>query len=161
MIIDGLSFVNFTVMWLLVGIVLVLIELAMPGLFFFLSFAFGSLFGAIASFIGYSLLVQCFVVLLVSLIQFNSMRRVLRRFNEVKAEQGETNMQGLIGRVAHVVRAIIPPNHGYVKIGGEEWAAEHVNQELIEKDTQVRVVRVVGNRVIVKKYDKKVAHLRY
>ena len=135
------------VIWLLSGLGLLLVELATPGLFFFISFAFGCLFGALGAVLGYSLVVQCSVALLVSIIQFTSMRRALRRFTDTA--HVPTNVQALAGKRAVVVVAITPEQTGQVKIGGEQWAA--TAHEKVAVEELVNVVKVEGNKVVVKK----------
>jgi len=40
---------------------------------------------------------------------------------------------------------------GRVKIGGEEWKAKSVNDEIIDKNSPVVILGVEGNKVLVKK----------
>lgn len=134
------------VAWLLIALVLMLVELATPGLFFFISFAFGALFGALAAALNYSLVLQCSVALLVSVIQFLSMRRTLQRFTNTT--HAPTNVHALVGKRGIVLQPMAPGLLGQVKIGGEQWQAE--SQEKINVETWAQVLRVAGNRVIVK-----------
>lgn len=135
-----------TVVWLLAGLALLLVELATPGLFFFISFAFGCLFGALGALLGYSLMVQCSVGLLVSIIQFSSMKRALRRFTDTA--HAPTNVHALAGKEAIVIEAITSQKNGQVKIGGEQWAATATANISVEET--VKVVKVEGNKVLVK-----------
>lgn len=134
-----------SVIWLLASISLLLVELSTPGLFFFVSFAFGCLFGALGAALGYSLTVQCCAALLVSLIQFNAMRRALRRFTTTPTFK--SNVQALVGQEGVVVKEISPPVLGDVKIGGEVWLAQA--DEPIEIGSAVKILRIEGNKVIV------------
>jgi membrane protein implicated in regulation of membrane protease activity len=134
-----------TVVWVLAGLTFLLIELSTPGLFFFISFGFGCLFGALTAALGYSVTVQCSLALGVALFQFHSMRRVLNRFNT--SGGSHTNIHALHGKEAIVVDAIIPPRNGQVKIGGEVWAARS-SYELAD-GTEVIVESVRGNTVVV------------
>ncbi len=143
---DQLWSITPMVVWLLSAMVLMLIELATPGVFFFISFAFGALFGALAAALNYSLMVQCSIALLVSVIQFFSMRRTLKRFTN--STHTPTNVHALVGQRGIVVQPLAPGLLGQVKIGGERWAAE--SQEKIKAQTWVQVLRIAGNRVIVK-----------
>ena len=134
--------------WLLTSLMLLFIELATPGLFFFVSFSFGSLFGALVAFLGYPFPVQCAVVLIVSIVQFTSMRRRLRRFNREKRH--ESNVHALVGKQGVVTRAIGEHEAGLVKLGGETWSATCTEQGVIKKGAKVQVMRIEGNRVVVR-----------
>lgn len=144
---DSILSLPASVIWLLASISLLLVELSTPGLFFFVSFAFGCLFGALGAALGYSLMVQCSAALLVSLIQFNTMRRALRRFTT--APTFKSNVQGLVGQTGVVVKEIAPPVLGDVKIGGEVWLAQA--DEPIGMGSAVKILRIEGNKVIVVK----------
>jgi len=133
------------VLWVVAGLVLLLVELNFPGLFFFVSFAFGCLFGAFGAWLGYSLATQFIIVLIVSLIQFNAMRRLLRRYTE--SVQIPTNMQALLGKRAVVIEPISAHKTGAVKIAGELWAASAPYE--CPEGSVVKVLRVEGNRVVV------------
>ena len=134
-----------SIIWLLAGVVLLLIELLTPGLFFFISFAFGSLFGALAAFLVYSLYLQCAIVLVVALIQFAGMRRRLKQFTD--SVQAPTNMHALLGKKGVVLAEITSLQAGSVKVGGEEWAAS--SAVVCSVGSCVKVLRVEGNRLIV------------
>jgi len=136
------------VTWLLVSLALLLVELATPGIFFFVSFAFGSLFGALVASLGYPLPVQCATVLVISIIQFTAMRRRLRSFNNKSSLA--TNVHALLGKRGVVVRDITQHQPGLVKLGGEEWSATCSEGKKIAKGKSIQVVRLQGNRVIVK-----------
>ncbi|MDQ5890528.1 MAG: hypothetical protein QG604_402 [Candidatus Dependentiae bacterium] len=133
------------VLWLISGVVLLLVELMTPGLFFFISFAFGCLFGALAAWLGYSFAIQATSALVVALIQFNGMRRSLRQFTNTV--QAPTNTQALLGKRTVVITAITPHSNGTVKVGGETWTAS--SEFTCAVGSVVKVLRVEGNRVIV------------
>jgi membrane protein implicated in regulation of membrane protease activity len=134
-----------SIIWLLAGVGLLLIELLTPGLFFFISFAFGSLFGALAAVLGYSVTVQSLIALGVSLIQFLGMRRRLKQFTD--SVHAPTNMHALHGKKGVVLSEITPLNAGSVKVGGEQWAASSL--VVCPVGACVKVLRVEGNRLIV------------
>jgi len=132
-------------LWLSAGLLLLLIELAVPGLFFFISFALGSVFGALAAWLGYSFLFQSGIAIGVALIQFNAMRRALRQFTQ--SVQAPTNTHALLGKRGVVTEAIAAHKPGLVKIGGEAWSAS--SEFNCDVDSVVKVLRVEGNKVVV------------
>lgn len=142
-----------TLLWLSAALVLLLIELGTPGLFVFICFALGATFGAMLSALDFSMMIQCYGALAFTLFQFVTMRRRLLQFTN--SRHVPTNIDGLVGREGVTVRQITPAAHGHVKIGGEEWAAQCVDGTTIKAQARVRVVRVVGNKVIVKLIAKK------
>jgi len=140
--------------WLLVALAFLFAELATPGLFFFVSFAFGALFAALLAFVGYSFIAQCTAGLMVAIASFFFIRRHLVRtkFSEVSYEPSETNIDALVGMVGVVTEAIRPHHKGRVKIGGEEWPALTQEGVALEPGSVVKVLKVTGNSVIVKTF---------
>ena len=137
-----------TLLWLSTALLLLFIEVGTPGLFVFICFALGATFGAMLSALECSFMVQCYGALAFTLFQFMTMRRRLLAFTH--ARHTPTNIENLIGREGVTVRQISLTSHGYVKLGGEEWVAQCIDGSIIKAQVPVRVVRVVGNKVIVK-----------
>jgi len=133
--------------WLVVGIIFLFAEMSTPGLFFFIAFAIGCVFSSIAAFLGYSLIVQCIGGLSISMIAFF----VLRYYFSIK-KQNEvgTNIDALVGQKGLVIQVIDPTKIGRVKVKGEQWPAQAENGVVLQKGTVVKIVKVIGNRLIVK-----------
>lgn len=62
-----------------------------------------------------------------------------------------TNLQGVISKGGYVKEDILPNNTGIVIVGREEWTAISYNNELIEKDAEVEVLKIEGVKLVVKK----------
>lgn len=137
------------VVWLLASMLLLAVELAAPGLFFFVSFAGGALAGAGLAAVGCEALTQCYGALAVAVVQFFIMHTYLREF-ATSRKHTNTNVAALIGQRGVVVRALSVGQHGLVKVGGEEWAAESFDGNAYQPHTIVEVMAVRGNRVIVR-----------
>ena len=137
--------------WLILAIIFLFIEIGTPGLFFFIAFAIGCGFASILAFTGFSFVAQCVSGLAVSIVSFF----VLRHYFSVKTKGGEveTNVDALVGKKGVVVKTINPHEVGYVKVGGEIWPAQNVDNLILQKGTVVRVVKVQGNRLVVKNLD--------
>ena len=148
---DSMFILTFSpaLLWLFAAIILLVLELGTPGLFVFICFALGAFFGAGLAALNFSLPIQCYGALAFAVFHFYTVRRRLLRFTQ--ARHAPTNSERLVGQHGVVVRAIEPGSHGHVKIGGEEWVAESSTDETIKKGTLVQVLRVRGNRVVVKK----------
>jgi membrane protein implicated in regulation of membrane protease activity len=140
-----MEYLSPSIMWLLAAVLLLLVELLTPGLFFFISFAFGSLFGALAAVLGYSFWWQSGIALGISLIQFFAMRRRLKQFTD--SVHAPTNVHALQGKKGVVLAEISPLQSGSVKVGGEQWAAS--SSMLCAEGAVVKVLRIEGNRLVV------------
>jgi len=146
------NFIENFVIWLVIAILLLFAELSTPGLFFFISFALGALCAAVLAYFSFSLITQCVVGLLISIILFLIMRKYLKhkKLSEVFYGTPHTNIDALINEKGIVLRSMAPHKTGSVKIGGETWRARSEGGNVLQKGTVVFVVRIEGNTVIVK-----------
>ena len=64
----------------------------------------------------------------------------------------DTNLQAILNEKAIVKEDIPNIGTGLVVVRGEEWSAVSLNNEYIEKDEYVRVVKIEGVKLIVEKY---------
>ena len=134
-------------LWLLCAFMLLLLELTTPGLFLFISFAAGCIFGALTAFAGYSIMIQCVSSLIGLSISFFFLRRWSKKTTTMTLK---TNIDALIGQKALVTKAIHIERGGYVKVRGEEWPAfiENSTTEL-HTHSYVIIVAVRGNKLVV------------
>jgi membrane protein implicated in regulation of membrane protease activity len=140
--------------WLAATVLLAMSELAVPGTFFMLSFAFGALLATIAAFLDAALALQwlAFVggsaVALAVLVPLG--RRLVRASPDAKV--GATRWEG---RRAVVLEPIPPGAHatGLVRIEREQWRAESADGSEVPVGATVHVLRVDGTRVIVEPLD--------
>lgn len=137
--------------WLVVALAFLFAELNTPGIFFFVSFAVGSICASVLAFMGYSFFLQCVLGLAVSLISFFMMRKFLKRTKMSEVEYGTaiTNIDALVGRQGLVLGDIEPHGKGQVKVGGEVWRASAEGDATLAKGEIVSVLRVEGNTIIV------------
>lgn len=138
--------------WLVVAVVCVIIEILPPPThFFFLGLAFGALSASIAAFFSpiswlpWTVFVVTSVVLIPLLIP-------LAKFL-FKTRPHASNTDALVGEKAFVVEPIRPGSPGTVKAGGEVWRARSEEPDSFEKDQWVRVIRVEGTHLIVRRVD--------
>ena len=72
---------------------------------------------------------------------------------EDKEYKYNTNLQAIINKKA-LVKETIPENKsGLVVLDGEEWTAISDNGEEIRKDEAVKVIKIEGVKLIVKKFN--------
>ncbi len=140
--------------WLIVAVLFLFAEISTPGLFFFIAFAMGSSVAAVFAFLNFSFMTQCIVALVSSILFFGILRHYFS--SKSKSEDAETNVDALKGQKGVVIKEIHPNSFGpsslgRVKVGGEEWPAQVVDNVMLQKGTVVVVVQVQGNRLIVTK----------
>ena len=136
--------------WIVVGLVLVLAEMAIAG-FFLLWFGVGAFLASLLAFLGLSRNIQIVVFLASSFVLLVFSRTIFKSVLLRAPEKVATNMEALRGRNGITVKAIegtLKP--GEVKVGGEMWAAVCDEGTRIAEGATVEVLEVVGNKVRVK-----------
>lgn len=136
-----------SICWLVALVVLAVLEAATVTLVS-LWFALGALAALITSFFVPNIWVQFAVFLVVSLVTLLVIRPLTRRY--VTPAQVATNADRAVGSEGVVTQAIDNRNaQGQVKVGGSVWTARSDPEELIPKDTTIRVLRIEGVKLIV------------
>lgn len=138
--------------WMILGIIFVIIEIFDPA-FFFISLGIGAIITALLAllpFVGRVVALQIFLFALFSFIAFLFMRRLGKKV--LTNTGGETNVYALKGKIAYVTQTIEKDGKGYVKVGGEEWAAISQSGEAIAQATKVLVLDIDGNKLIVEPF---------
>lgn len=138
---------NIFYFWIVVGLIFLLIEIGHPGLFLFLSFAIGAGVTAVLSLYNSSFSVHCLTFLGVTFVAFMLLSRWLAK--KEKAHGHRTNVYALLAKRAIVTKTIAVDAIGYVKIGGEVWAASSVHNDEIKQGVAVKVVAIKGARLVV------------
>lgn len=136
--------------WLIVAIILVILEIATAG-FGVICFAIGAGFSALAAGMGANLTWQIVIFAVVSLLTFIFLRPVVMRFLDKKSKDVKTNADALVGRKGVVSERIDAAQHtGRVAIDGDDWKAVSENGEVIEKGTEVEIVKLDSIIITVK-----------
>lgn len=108
--------------WILVGVILLVMELTLPGLLLFF-FGLGAVVTGLAVFLlplGLSAQLLLFSVL--SVVMLLTLRRVLKPILYRKGASGPDSEE-FTGRTARVTEAIAPPLAGAVEFNGCRWSA--------------------------------------
>ncbi|MBN1622337.1 MAG: NfeD family protein [Endomicrobiales bacterium] len=134
--------------WIIVAVVLFIVEILSPGIFFFACLGIGALSAGVVTSMQPAFWIPWVVFLLVSLFSMYFIRPLAKKFFQ-PSELKKTNVDALLGQKAWVMEAIEPPNLGTVKIEGELWRAEATND--IEANIWVKIVEVKGSHLKVKK----------
>lgn len=136
--------------WLIAAIVLVIVEICTAG-FGALCFALGAAFSALVSGLGGSFTWQILVFVVVSLLTFIFLRPVVVRFLDKKSNDVKTNAEAIIGRKGIVSERIDASRHtGRVAIDGDDWKAVSEDGSVIEKGTDVEIIKLDSIIVTVK-----------
>ena len=146
-----------TFLWLIIALVFLLLEIAHPGIFLFLSFCFGALAGAALNWFGYNLNIQLICALLSTcvacIILFYWVRKRYGHFE--KGIDDQSNVYALAGRKGLVIKTIETGGFGFVKLNGETWMARASDDVGIEQGQEVEVLYIRGAHVVVEKIDLK------
>lgn len=136
--------------WLIAAIVLVIVEICTAG-FGALCFALGAAFSALVSGLGGSLTWQILAFVVVSLLTFIFLRPIVVRFLDKKTKDVKTNAEAIIGRKGIVSERIDASQHtGRVAIDGDDWKAVSEDGSVIEKGTDVEIIKLDSIIVTVK-----------
>ena len=128
--------------WLIVAIVLVIIEICTAA-FGSICFAIGAAVAAIAAGIGAGLTWQIVIFAVVSLLTFIFLRPFMLKFMDRKSKDVKTNADALVGRKGIVSERIDASQlTGRVAIDGDDWKAVTEDGSVIEKGTQVEIVKL-------------------
>lgn len=139
---------NYTILWLIALVVLILIELATMGLTT-IWFAGGALLAVIAAALGAPLVVQVVLFLVVSSVMLYFTRPLaVKYFNR---DRVKTNVESLIGKPAIIISEIDNiKGIGQVTVGGQEWTARTSEDGMhIPVGSVVTVVAINGVKLIV------------
>lgn len=139
---------NATVIWFVLLIVFGVTE-AVTVQLVSVWFAIGSLGALIASFSGASISAQVTVFIIVSIICIVATRPTVKKLHSKSIQS--TNADRCIGQDAVVIEEIDNMNStGQVKVNGNVWTARSENNEIIPKESIVKIIKIEGVKLIVK-----------
>lgn len=137
------------IFWLIVFVILLVVEIATMALTT-VWFAGGALAAFLAAYIGFGVVVQVLVFLIVSILLLVLTRPLAVKF--FNQERQKTNAESLIGQKAIVKEEINTlQTTGRVEVNGMEWSAKTEESEIIEADTIVMIKGIQGVKLIVEK----------
>lgn len=139
--------------WLSAGIILLVLEMLVPGFFLF-SFGVASIITGLVAYIGGNLVIQVAVFCFSSLVIFLSLRPVFQRYFISDSQGVITGPDSLIGKRGRVtVRIENIKNSGRVNVNGEDWKALSSDGEDIEESESIVVLKVESINLIVAKVE--------
>lgn len=134
--------------WFVIFILLLLIEIFTVNLVT-IWFAIGALASIVSTYFTDNVVIQIVVFLVVSILMLIILKPLTKRF-KIKHVIA-TNLDRVIGMEAIVTEEISKNKVGEVRVDGKKWSA--VSDETILKDAVVKVQKIEGVKLIVKKED--------
>ena len=132
--------------WLSTGVVLLVVEMLTPGMFFFACFGLGAFIAAAAAHYGVHPTAVWLIFVSSSLILVALARSLSAKFLQGKGRP--SNVDEYIGKEGLVTQAIAPHHPGVVRVGGESWRA--CAEAPIAVDQTVVIERIEGTSAFVK-----------
>lgn len=134
--------------WLVVAILFAIGEL-MTTTLTLIWFSIGAIILIFLSNIIDSILIQIIIFSIIStLMLIVATKKFIKQDKNYKYN---TNLQAIINKHGIVQDTIYPNKIGIVVIEGESWSAISYNNEIIEKEEIVEVLKIEGVKVVVKK----------
>lgn len=140
------------IIWLIIAIVLAIVELSTMGLVT-IWFAIGAVVSMIFALLGGNIWVQLISFIVVSTVILVAVRPLAEKY--VNRSIKKTNIDAVVGRKL-IAKTDIDNLHGMGKVDfeGSTWIAQSSNDEItIRAGEEVRVVKVVGAKLIVERAD--------
>lgn len=135
--------------WIALGLVLVVLELAAPGGFYFIFFGVGALVVGVLSALDvagpeWAQILLFSLLSLLSLVLFRS-----RILGKLQGSKRATDMDTLVGEVATVAEGLPPGAVGKVELRGTAWSAKNTSEVALKPGERCVVIRVEGLTLFV------------
>ncbi len=134
--------------WIIVAIGAAVIEIATLGNLICIWFSAGAAVSAILAVCKVAVPIQYFAFFAVSIAIMLIVRPMAT--NYLRGNVVPTNADKLIGKTAHLTKAITSEAWGELVISGMTWSCISVDGEPIGKDTKVKIMAIEGVKLIVK-----------
>ncbi len=139
----------------LIWIITIIISLIVEALTFNLVtiwIALGALAAYIISFFTPNETIQIFMFFLVTILSLIFTRDFVKRY--ISKTKVKTNLDSVVGKTGTVTKKITSDETGRVKVMGKSWSAVSENNKVIKQDTKVKIIKIEGVKLIVKKEEK-------
>lgn len=135
--------------WIALGLLLVVLELAAPGGFYFIFFGVGALVvGSLAAFdVAGPAWAQILLFSLLSLLSLVLFRA--RVLGKLQGSKRASDMDTLVGEVGTLTEELSPGGVGKVELRGSAWSAKNTSQVTLKRGARCVVVRVEGLTLFV------------
>ncbi len=135
--------------WLVLGLLLVVAEMAASGGFYIIFFGIGAIVvGLLASFeLAGPLWMQLFLFSLISIVSLTGFRRRLLKWMQVDPQAPAVDT--LVGEIGVASEDLAPGVVGRVELRGTPWSARNMTSSVVARGARCRVVGVDGLTVEV------------
>ena len=135
--------------WLILAGIFVIFEMIIPTDFLIFWLGIGAAITSICSIFIDNITIQIGLFCISSVLLIFCTKPFIKKFTKNSANM-PTNAYSSIGKTGIVISDIDPiSGKGQVKIGNEVWSAKSTNQEIIKKDTIIKVDSIEGVKVLV------------
>lgn len=131
----------------IIGIVLLILEVVVPG-FILLPIGIAFVLTGVITFFVPSIEISLISLALLAPLCFFIIKKI---FKKNSAPSVPTNFDGLIGKQGVVEDDIPAGERGYVKVYGDSWKVEGLTSEALNKGSKVIVSHVEGTKIFVRK----------
>ena len=139
--------------WLITAILFFILEMMGPGFLLFW-FGVGALIAMIVSIFVDSIVIQIGLFTISSTALLFCTRKFVKKITQ--NDNTVTNANSIIGQRGIVTKEINSLNGtGQVKVNGEYWSAKCSEEGVIEKNTEVTILKISGVKAIVEKAKEK------
>ncbi len=137
--------------WLIVAGFFMILEIVTTGFLVFW-FSVGALIAMLASLFIDSVITQACIFTVSSVILIFATKPFVEKItkNDITVKTNVRSIEGKVGKVTHTIEPL--DNKGQIKVNGESWSAKSNDDSVIEKGTEVIIVKVEGVKAIVEPY---------
>jgi len=135
--------------WMAAAVIFLILEILTPGLIFAAFAVAAGIAGVYGQFYPEEYYWQIGIFVGLSIVLLPLMRPVARKIT--KPSPVISNVDGLIGQVGLITKAIDPDSGGQIRLHGEVWRA--VSEIALAENNRAKVVSVSGNKLVVEKAD--------
>jgi len=136
--------------WLIVAAVFFIVEI-FSTTFVFLCFSLGCIVSAICAYLGVGLVMQVLIFSIVTFILFFTVRPLMKKYAFRKSSKVKTNNEALEGQKGRVTQTIdFVKNTGRVFVYGDDWKAVSEDNQVINENEIIEVVKVDSTTLVVK-----------
>lgn len=131
----------------IIGIVLLILEVVIPG-FILLPIGIAFVLTGIVAYFFPSIEVTLIALAILAPLCFFIIKKI---FKKNSSPSKPTNFDGLIGKQGVTEEEIPAGERGYVKVYGDSWKVEGLTSEVLPKGTKVVVDHVEGTKIYIRK----------
>jgi len=135
--------------WMAAAVVFLILEIMTPGMILAAFAVAAGVAGIYGQMYPEEYYWQIGIFVGLSIVLLPLMRPVARRLT--KPSPVISNVDGLIGQVGQVTKAIDPDQGGQIRLNGEIWRA--VSKGPLSESSHVQVIAVAGNKLVVEKVE--------